>query len=201
MGGAGTGDERKDGRGTDGGDARRFAVARRFGESARERVADGVADCWTIQPIDAMQRWADIGQLPLALRRVGDRKTRRLPARVVAGQDLIAGASPTIVALLVGRGDSGADIGPPRGRRRIELEGLELDDTAGGAFPLARHAERHGRLSVDVGEDEAAIVEAQPRERRRGRSVRSAQTRTSVENGIALGFVRPPACRFEPLAR
>jgi hypothetical protein len=151
-----------------------------------------------IEPIDTTERGTDRGQWPLASGRIGDRDARGFAARVVAREDLIAGAVPAIVALVVGRGHAGADVVPPRRRTRVCLERLELDETSGGALTLGRHAEADCRLSVDVGKHEAAFVKPKARQGCSGAAVLSVHVGAAAEDRVALGFIYTPARRFEP---
>jgi hypothetical protein len=200
MGGAGAGGEReKCRRGVDG-DTRRLAVRRRLIERASERATVRIADRGTVQPIDATERRADRGQGPLAPRRIGDREARRFAARVVARENLIAGAVPAIVALVVGRRYAGAHVGPPSRRRRVALERVELDESSGGALALPGHAETDRRLSVHVGQNEAALVKVEARQRGRGATVTRVHVGAVAENRVALGFIYMAARRLEPAA-
>jgi hypothetical protein len=123
---------------------------------------------------------------------------RHVAARVVASQNRVAGAGPTIAALIVGRGKPGPKVGPPRRRRRIGGDRIELDEMAGWTFTRTGHAERHRGTTVYVGQDEAAFVEMEPRERRGGAPIIGVEIGAVSENGIALSLVEPAAARLDP---
>ena len=147
-----------------------------------------------------MQRCADGGQRPLTPRRVGHRDSGGRATRVIAGEHLIAGTVPAIVALVVGRRNSGPDVRPPRDGRRVDLERLELDEVSRDALTLARHAEAHRGLSVDVGKDEAALIEAETGQRRCSATIPSAQIGAGANDGIALSLIDAAPGRHESLA-
>jgi len=107
---------------------------------------------------------------------------------------------PTIVALLVRRRNAGSDVGPPRGRARIRRDRLERDQVARRSFTQAGHAEADCRLSVQVGQNEAALVESQTRQGRCGRAVLDAQLRAGVKDRVTLCFICTFAGGLEPMA-
>ncbi|HMA25230.1 MAG: hypothetical protein ACM37U_10990 [Gemmatimonas sp.] len=54
-------------------------------------------------------------------------------------------------------------------------------------------------MSVDVGENEAPLVEAKTRQRRHGASMLGAQIAAGTKDGIALGFIHAAAGGLEPM--
>jgi hypothetical protein len=200
MGSAGAGDERKNRRRTLSGtnrNARPFAVGCCFIECVSERSPIRVGHRGTIQPVDATQRRADRGQGPLAFGRIGDGDTRDLAARIVSGKDPIARTIPAIVALIVGRWNASADGRPPLRQRRIDLDRLELNETTGGTFALRGHAKANGRLSVDLRQYKAPLVEPETRQHCRRSPFIGPDVDLGAKDRIALCLVGPPTRRLD----
>jgi hypothetical protein len=111
-----------------------------------------------IQPFHSLQRRGRRQQRPLAVGRIGDRHIRDLARRVVAGQDPISEAVPAIVSLSVGIRESRSHRLPPRCGHGTER--LELDSVGCRTFAGSWNGKAHGGLAVEIGQREAALVEA-----------------------------------------
>ena len=102
-----------------------------------------------IQPFHSLQRRRRRQQRPLAVGRIGDRHIRDLARRVVAGQDVISEAVPTIVPLGIGIRKSGSHRFPPRCRHGTER--LERDSVGCRTFAGSWDGKAHSGPAVEIG--------------------------------------------------
>jgi len=148
-----------------------------------------------IQPFHSPQRRRRRQQRPLAVGRIGDRHVCDLARRVVAGQDAISEAVPSIVSLGVGIRKTGSDCLPPRcrhGGERLEPDGVRCRSVAG-----ARNGKTHSRPAVEIGQREAALVEAQALEKVDCAASVAAEPSSLLENGIARRLIGPATSRLD----
>jgi hypothetical protein len=94
---------------------------------------------------------------PFASGTVGDREGRELAGRIVSGNDRVALALPAIVPLRIAHRAPHSDLGPPC--RRVDGDGIQLDQIARRALAAARNSEHHSRRTVGVSEREALRIE------------------------------------------
>jgi hypothetical protein len=138
-------------------------VRRGLIECTDERASLIVPDRRVVQPVDPMQRSQHRRHRPLTLRRIGDRDLRDLAGGIVPRDHVIAIASPSIVAAVVRRRETGHDRAPPR--RGVRADGLELDRVADRTFASTGNAELQRRRAIDHAEIEASLVELEQRQR------------------------------------
>ena len=122
---------------------------------------------------------------------------RHATARVVASENRITGSGPTVAALIVGDREAGTNLRPPRRRRRIGRDRIELDEMTRRPFARTGHAEGHGGTSVHVGQDEAALVEVEPSKRRGRPPIVGVEIGAAAKYGIALALVQTAPARFD----
>jgi hypothetical protein len=151
-----------------------------------------------IQPFHSLQRRGRRQQRPLAVGRIGDRHTRNLARRVVAGQDAVSEAVPPIVSLDVGIRKTGSHCLPPRcrhGGERLEPEGVGCR-----AFASPWNGKAHSRPAVEIGQREAALVEAQALEKVDRATSVAAEPSSPAENGIARRLIGTATSRLDLMA-
>jgi len=141
-------------------DTRVLVVRRRLIERTNQRRAAGGAHRGAIEPVDAAEGAADVGDRPFPSRRVGNRHRRDVAGRVVPRDDAITRAVPTVVARTISGRDASLERAPPAGV--AHLERIELHGVFAPAVIRAGHAEGHRRLAVDGGQRKVALIELQP---------------------------------------
>jgi hypothetical protein len=171
------------------GDARVLVVCRCLIERANQRRPAGGAHRRTIEPIDVAEGARDVGYRPLPFRRVRERHRCDVAGGVVSRHHTIARAVPPVVSGGVGRGHAALDPTPPS--RVVHLEWVELHGVVASGLGRAGHAERHRGLAIHRGQREAALIELQPLQHRRGSAVPLAQLAPDADDRVARRLVNP----------
>lgn len=151
-----------------------------------------------IQPFHSLQRRRRRQQGPLAVGRIGDRHIRDLARRVVAGQDAISEAVPPIVSLGVGIRKAGSDRLPPRCRHCGER--LEPDGVGCRAFAGSWNGKTHSGPAVQIGQREAALVEAQALEKVDRAASVAGEPSSLPDDGIAGRLIGTATSRLDLMA-
>jgi hypothetical protein len=123
---------------------------------------------------------------------------RGVLTRVVASENRIACSGPAVAALIVGGRQAGTNLRPPRRRRRIGRDRIELDELARRTFARTGHTESNRRASVHIGQNEAALVEMEPGKRRGSEPIVGVEIGAAAKDGIPLALVQTTTARFDP---
>jgi hypothetical protein len=117
------------------------------------------------------------------MRRIGERHCRELSRAVVARDHRVAGVTPSVRAVGVGRRTAVANLGPPR--RACSGDRVELDSVARPAFATPGNRERDGRTAINIGKAEAPVVELCAGDRRDGAATGVGQPSFGADQRIA----------------
>lgn len=106
---------------------------------------------------------------PFAPGTVGDREGRELAGGIIPGDDRVALTLPAIVPLRIADCAPRSDLVPPC--RRVDGDGIQLDQVARRAFAAPRNTEHDSRRATGVGQSEALGVEPEVSDRVGGPSL------------------------------
>ena len=167
-----------------GGDSRCLVVGCGGVEGTNERAAIGVADRRLIEKLDAANRSLDLRESPLAPRRIGEVDASEITTRVIARDDLVCWAHPSIVALVVAERERRRDVAPPI-RHARELDRIQLDDVPLGALTCPRDRELDRGQGIQGRQRETRRIELDSQKRIGCTAGAAAERRKGRENRIA----------------